>query len=70
MSVPHDRLLDQREAAEFLSTSPDTLRAWRRDSFGPAFVRLGRSRVIRYRESDLQRFIEERVVEPGGAPTV
>jgi predicted DNA-binding transcriptional regulator AlpA len=58
----HEQVFDQRQAAELLGLSPATLASWRSRGRGPAFLRLG-GRAIRYRRSDLERFLErERVV--------
>jgi excisionase family DNA binding protein len=44
-----------REAAEYLRGSPSTLAKWRVYGGGPTFCRLGRA--IRYRQSDLDEFM-------------
>lgn len=51
-----DELLNEVQAADFLKMSIRTLQAWRCRGEGPAFVRAGRA--IRYRRSDLIRWIE------------
>jgi predicted DNA-binding transcriptional regulator AlpA len=56
-----DRLLREREAAEFLCLNPNTLRQWRYKRFGPKFHKLG-STVV-YRLSDLDSFIGESAAE-------
>jgi excisionase family DNA binding protein len=55
------RLLNVREAARFLGTTPKTLytMAWRRDIL---FVKIGRS--LRFDVKDLEQMIEERKVRP------
>lgn len=54
--IPHtDRLLTEGEAAEFLNVSNRTLEGWRTDGDGPIYVKL--RRAVRYRLSDLQKFI-------------
>lgn len=58
-----DRLLYEAHAADLLKVSVRTLQAWRCKRVGPDFVRIGRA--IRYRESDLTRWIEERLVRCG-----
>lgn len=59
-------LLTEAEAAELLSLSVRTLQAWRYDSSGPRYCRLGR--VIRYRNTDLLVWIEARTPSvQGGA---
>ncbi len=47
------------QAAEILDVKKSTLEAWRCRGGGPPFIKYGRA--IRYRESDLQEFIESRV---------
>jgi predicted DNA-binding transcriptional regulator AlpA len=48
--------MNETAAAELLSLSVATLRAWRHRKQGPAFVKFGRS--VRYLASDLRAFIE------------
>lgn len=50
-------LLSEKEAATFLGISQRTLSKWRQDGKGPTFQRLSR-RLIRYRQEDLERFLE------------
>lgn len=50
--------LTTRDAAEYLGMKPQTLEAWRCRGDGPRFVKLGRS--VRYRQSDLDQWIESR----------
>ena len=57
-------LLNESAAAELLDVAPQTLRGWRREGFGPPFVRLGRQRGVRYRQSDLEKYIQARLVTP------
>lgn len=47
------------QAAKILDVQKSTLEAWRCRGGGPPFIKYGRA--IRYRESDLQAFIESRV---------
>ncbi len=54
------RLLDEAEAARILHCTRSALRRWRLERRGPPFVRIGR--LIRYRPSDLEEFIERNVV--------
>ena len=54
------RLLTEREAAERLRVSPGTLTVWRSTRRYPLpFVRIGTA--VRYRESDVEAFIESRI---------
>ena len=57
-------LLDEHEAAVVLSKPAGTLRQWRSRGLGPTYVKLGMS--IRYRRADLERFIADNVIQPGG----
>lgn len=47
------------EAARYLNFEVSTLEQWRWNGRGPRFVKIGRH--VRYRLSDLDAFIEERV---------
>lgn len=58
--APH--LLTPAEAATYLSVSPRTLETWRSKLIGPPFIKPeGISRVVRYREDDLAKWINESV---------
>jgi excisionase family DNA binding protein len=45
------------ELAERLKIQPRTLQDWRSTGRGPKFVRVGR--VIRYRESDIEKWLDQ-----------
>jgi len=47
------------QAAKILDVTKSTLESWRCRGGGPPFIKYGRA--IRYRESDLQTFIESRL---------
>ena len=49
-----------------LGVSQKTLPAWRSRRQGPPYVKCGRA--VRYREADLEDFLESRRVVPGEAP--
>ncbi len=51
------QLLKEGEAAQRLTCKQSALRRMRREGRGPRFVRVGR--LIRYRLSDLENFIEQ-----------
>jgi excisionase family DNA binding protein len=54
-----DQLLDQKQAAERLTVSPGTLAVWRcTGRYNLPFVKVGR--VVRYRSSDLDAWLNER----------
>ena len=52
--------LTEREAAKYLGVSASALRLWRARRSGPNYYRPG-SKLIRYRRSDLDGWIEERL---------
>lgn len=54
-------LLCEQEVAAIMRLSITTLWRWRRDGTGPKFQRIGR--LIRYRQEDVQSWIDSR---PGG----
>lgn len=54
-----EQLLTERQAAEMLALSFTTLATWRcKKRYGLPFVKIGAGRAVRYRLSDVQRFIE------------
>ncbi len=57
MGLP--KLLSTREAAEALGVKPQTLEVWRcTGRYALPFVKTGR--LVRYRETDIEAFIERR----------
>ncbi len=55
------KLLSRKEAAELLGIRPQTLAAWHiTGKYGLPVVKVGRS--VRYRLSDLERWLESRTV--------
>jgi len=59
-SLTSGSLLTEAQVASALGLSKATLRKWRCQRHGPAFLRLSR-RCIRYRSSDVQAFVSEHV---------
>lgn len=55
-------VLTYDEAATFIGCSPLTLRAWVSKGKSPPFVRV--NRLVRFRRCDLDRWLDERTVEP------
>ncbi len=55
-----DSLVRQEKAAIILEVTPRCLENWRHRGGGPSYVRIS-ARCIRYRRSDLNKWIEERV---------
>lgn len=58
-----DELVDPIETARILGLKPSTLAVWRSKNFklGPRFVTVGRR--IRYRRSDIEAYVQSRIVE-------
>ncbi len=59
----HDKLLTEKEAAPIIGLSVRTLQQRRYLALPPRFVRLPRTRSIRYRLSDLRSYVEQGVVD-------
>lgn len=59
-----ESLLDTSEAAARLGVAPTTLIDWRYKRTGPPYVRVSH-RLIRYKEVDLQKWIDRHLVKPG-----
>jgi excisionase family DNA binding protein len=57
--MPDEAYYTSEEAAEYLRSSPSTLAKLRLYGNGPAFTRIGR--VIRYRRTDLDRWMSDRL---------
>jgi predicted DNA-binding transcriptional regulator AlpA len=58
-----ERLMTRNEAAEALGLRPQTLAKWScLKTCGPPFVKLGGA--VRYRESDLQAWLDKQTVTP------
>lgn len=61
MSDAVTRLLDSSTVADLLNVSLRTLESWRLNGSGPNFVKIGRGRTVRYRQVDVQAWIDARV---------
>ncbi len=57
-------LLNEREAAGVIACSVALLRKWRLFDQGPAYCKIGR--LVRYRQEDLNSFLDSHRVETGG----
>jgi hypothetical protein len=55
-------LLTQREAAELLRVTERTLERLRISGTGPKFMRLGKTKAIRYRPADLESWLATKIV--------
>jgi predicted DNA-binding transcriptional regulator AlpA len=58
-----DPSLTTKQAADMIGIKPVTLRAWKGARTGPAYVQVT-SRCVRYRKSDVEKFISDRRVIP------
>jgi len=56
---PTPAALTTPQAAAYLGLQPATLEQWRWNGRGPRFAKIGRS--VRYRQADLDAFLEARV---------
>jgi hypothetical protein len=62
MLIAPDELIPEAEAAALLHVATNTMRDWRVDEKGPAFVRLGKR--IFYRREDISTWIGAQRREP------
>jgi predicted DNA-binding transcriptional regulator AlpA len=59
----HEPLLAEDEAADYVGrVPPATLRQWRYLGTGPQYVKVGRH--VRYRRTDLDKWLADRTVTP------
>lgn len=63
-------LVDTIRAAKLLGVSEATLRNWRKNCTGPVYLKFGDSEAspVRYRESDIEAWIEERAKKQARVP--
>ena len=57
-----DELMTEQEAAAHLGVSVSGMRKWRARQTGPKYAKFGK--IIRYRRSDLDAFVQSRIVTP------
>jgi DNA-binding transcriptional MerR regulator len=57
-----DRAMESSDAAPIVGVTARTLKAWRRDGIGPRYIKFGNR--VRYRVSDLERWLAEHTVTP------
>ena len=60
--MQEDNGLTVKEAARVIGVSESALRLWKRQRRGPRYYRAGR--LVRYRKSDLDTWIEKQSCEP------
>ncbi|WP_367645984.1 helix-turn-helix transcriptional regulator [Paenarthrobacter ureafaciens] len=61
-----DELHKPAQVAEYLGTSEGALAQLRYRGLGPRFIKLG-SKAVRYRDSDLKRWLDEQTRQQTGA---
>jgi len=54
--------MDYQAAAAYIGCSAAALRQWKRVGNGPRYYKIGK--LVRYRKSDLDVWLEERLVDP------
>ena len=54
--------LDENQAAKILGVAVQTLRNWRHQCRGPAYVKMGRS--VRYQVNDLVDYLKKKKIDP------
>jgi len=56
-----EQILNTSEASSYLKLAKATLEAWRTRGGGPVFLKLGKA--VRYRQSDLDSFLQSRTFD-------
>lgn len=56
-------MLSTEEAAKKMGVAPATLRGWRMEQLGPAYIRISRQ-CVRYDERDVEAYIASRRFDP------
>lgn len=59
--LPPEALLDRKTAAKYLGISPGTLAVWASTKRYPELKHLKVGRCVKYRRSDLDKFLESRL---------
>jgi predicted DNA-binding transcriptional regulator AlpA len=67
-SVATSRLLAAEDVAQITGLSTETLAQWRSQRRGIPFVKISRN-CVRYRQADLDRWLEERIVRVENDPS-
>ena len=64
--IEQQHAFDERQAARYLGVSDAVLRLWRAESKGPRYFRAG-EKLVRYRRTDLDTWIEARLSAPASS---
>jgi hypothetical protein len=64
-NVDPEQLVEAAEAAKLLRIKPQTLAAWRSQSRGPEYLKVGRS--VYYRRDSIGSFLAAKIVVPASA---
>lgn len=54
-------LITTKQAAQHLGVSARTVENWRTRGDGPPYLRLSRTKGVRYRLEDLEKFVAQRI---------
>jgi len=65
MATTPKTLMNPEQAAEYLGVSSETLAQWRSQRRGPEYIKL-EGRLVRYRMSALESYLETRIVQTEG----
>ena len=57
-----EQVINEIRAAEILCVAVQTLRNWRHQRKGPAYLKISRS--VRYRVDDLEKYINSKRIDP------
>jgi hypothetical protein len=60
----HKLLYSETEAAVILGVSSETLKLWRREGYGPAWVKMGEAKLVRYHIDALSNYADDLPAEP------
>ncbi len=62
--IEQQHAYNEREAARYMGVSGAVLRLWRSQGEGPRYFKAG-EKLVRYRRTDLDFWIESRLSKPG-----
>ena len=62
--MENSKLIPDTQASKILGIAVQTLRNWRQEGKGPAYLKIGRS--VKYSIDDLKRFLEAHKINPTG----